>query len=137
MPGTLPTPPRHAGPHRAVLRRGASSAQRVFRLKTPCESNQACVIPTPLAIVLGMCQGPLRLLPSRFACFCGSVALSQLPSPRACSLEAVLWYTHLLEIPISHWGLKTHKPMPMSGVPSDCYQASGELTFVESLARAG
>jgi hypothetical protein len=42
---------------------------------------------------------------------------SALPSPRACSLEVVIWYTDLLEIPISHRGLKPHKPMPMTGVP--------------------
>ena len=35
----------------------------------------------------------------------GSVALAQLPSSGACSLEVVIWYTDLLEIPISHRGL--------------------------------
>ncbi|MFM8263628.1 MAG: hypothetical protein ACKN9S_15235 [Pirellula sp.] len=33
-----------------------------------CEANQSFVIPTPLAIVLAICQGPLRLLPCRIAC---------------------------------------------------------------------
>ena len=51
-----------------------------------------------------MCQGPLRLLPIRFACFCGSDALSQLPSPRAYSLEVVLWYTDLLMRYLSRTG---------------------------------
>jgi hypothetical protein len=43
--------------------------------------------------------------------------LPQLRSPLACSLEVVIWYTDLLEVPISHRGLKPHKPMPMTGVP--------------------
>lgn len=30
--------------------------------------NQAFVIPTPLAIVFAICQGPLRLSPWRIAC---------------------------------------------------------------------
>ena len=34
-----------------------------------------------------------------------AVALAQLPSARACSLEGVIWYTDLLEIPVSHRGL--------------------------------
>jgi hypothetical protein len=40
------------------------------------------------------------------ASFPRSVALAQLPSPSACSLEVVIWYTDLLEIPISHRGLE-------------------------------
>jgi hypothetical protein len=53
--------------------------------------------------------------------FPGSVALAQLPSARACSLEGVIWYTDLLEIPISHRGLvhcgrHPNNSMPMTGV---------------------
>jgi hypothetical protein len=40
--------------------------------------------------------------PCRIVRLCGSVALPQLPSPRACSLEVVIWYTDVLEIPISN-----------------------------------
>ena len=129
-----------------------------MRLKTPCSANQGFAIPTPLAIVLTLCQGPLRLLPWRIACLRGTfiaskclirlrrvstakrsmdsvvtlpnhsqdsilraVALAQLPSARACSLEAVIWYTGLLEIPISHRGLvqcgrRPNNSMPMTGV---------------------
>jgi hypothetical protein len=32
----------------------------------------------------------------------------------------VIWYTDLLEIPISHRGLEPHKLMPMTGVPKKC-----------------
>ncbi len=51
-----------------------------------------------------------------------SVALAQLPSPSACSLEAVIWYTDLLEIPYYTQGTgpnwtAPHKFMPMTGVP--------------------
>ena len=53
-----------------------------------------------------------------------SVALAQLPSPRACSLEVIIWYTGLLEIPISHRGLKPHKLMPMTGVPIGCSEVA-------------
>ena len=129
-----------------------------MRLKTPCSANQAFVIPPPLAIVLAICQGPLRLLPCRIAYLPGTfiasrfpirlrrvstakrsmdsvvtlpnhsqdsilraVALAQLPSARACSLEGVIWYTDLLEIPISHRGLvqcgrHPDNSMPMTGV---------------------
>ena len=115
-------------------------------------------MPTPLAIVLAMCQGPLRLLPCRIACLRGpfiasnfrarlrtgstakvsmdllvtlpnhsqvsfprSVALAQLPSRSACSLEAVIWYIDLQEIPISHRGLvqcgrHPNNSMPRTGV---------------------
>jgi hypothetical protein len=50
-----------------------------------------------------------------------AVALAQLPSARACSLEGVIWYTDLLEIPISHRGLvqsgrHPDNSMPMPGV---------------------
>ncbi|MFM2217501.1 MAG: hypothetical protein RL240_1819 [Planctomycetota bacterium] len=67
-----------------------------------------------------MYQRPLRLLPCRIACLRGTLALAQLPSPRACSLEVVIWYTDLLAIPISHRGLEPHKQMPMTGVPKNC-----------------
>ena len=40
------------------------------------------------------------------ASFPRSVTLTQLPSPSACSLEAFIWYTDLLEVPISHMGLE-------------------------------
>jgi hypothetical protein len=53
----------------------------------------------------------------RIACLRGTATLAQLPSPRAYSLEVVIWYIALLEIRISHMGLKPHKPMPVSGVP--------------------
>ena len=48
-------------------------------------------------------------------------ALAQLPSSGACSLEVVIWYTDLLEIPISHRGLvqcgrHPNNSMPMTGV---------------------
>ena len=33
--------------------------------------------------------------------------------------SSVIWYTDLHEIPISHRGLRPHKPMPMTGVPGD------------------
>ena len=135
---------------------------KLLRLKTSCSSDQAFDIPTPLAILMAMCQGPLRLLPYRIACLRGtfiasrfrirlrtvstakrsmgllvttpihsqasfprSVALAQLPSPRACSLEVVIWYTDLIEIPISHRGLEPHKPMPMTGAPKKMHASCG------------
>ena len=41
------------------------SALRILRLKTPQVCNQAFVMPTPLGIILVMCQEPLRVLPFR------------------------------------------------------------------------
>ena len=101
-------------------------------------ANQSFVIPTPLAIVLAICQGPLRLLPLHSqASFPRSVALPQLPSPRACSLEVVIWYTDLLEIPIPHRGLEPHKPMPMTGVPKPCTEVAGRpRTILETTLAA-
>jgi membrane fusion protein, multidrug efflux system len=46
----------HAGPHQAVQRSGASDAQRLFRLTSPCSCNHLFVMPTPLAMVFAMCQ---------------------------------------------------------------------------------
>jgi hypothetical protein len=51
----------------------------------------------------------------------GSVALVQLPSPRACSLEGVVWYTDLPGFPFSHrgraqCGRHPNNSMPMTGV---------------------
>ena len=40
------------------------------------------------------------------ATFPRSGSLTQLPSPNACSLEVFIWYTDLLEVPISHMGLE-------------------------------
>ncbi len=37
----------------------------------------------------------------------------------ASSLEVIIWYTGLLEIPVSHRGLNPHKLMPMTGVPKN------------------
>src|SRR6056297_2622157 len=47
---------QHAGPHYAVRRSGASSAHKVFNPIKPCSVSQVLVIPTPLAMVLAMCQ---------------------------------------------------------------------------------
>jgi hypothetical protein len=47
------------------------TAHKLLRLKTPCSASQAFVIPTPLAIVLAMCQGPLRLLRAGSLVFSG------------------------------------------------------------------
>ena len=82
--GHLPAPPRHAGPHRAVQRRRTSSAHRVLRLKTPCSANQACVIPTPLAIVLAIAKDPYD------SCSAGVLVL-----PSDCPLEDLFWYTDI------------------------------------------
>ncbi len=41
---------------RPCVRSGASSAQRVFMLNRPCSAIHAFASPTPLAIVLDMCQ---------------------------------------------------------------------------------
>ncbi len=72
------------------------------------------------------------------ASFPRSVTLAQLPSPRACSLGAVIWYTDLLEIPISHMGLEPNKLMPMTGVPSQCTPvADGALLDGQSLSATG
>ena len=46
----------HAGPHQAVQRSGASDAQRLFRLTSPCSCSHLFVMPTPLAMVFAMCQ---------------------------------------------------------------------------------
>jgi hypothetical protein len=51
------------------------------------------------------------------ASFPGSVALAQLPSRSACSLEAVNWYTDPLEIPISHRGLVRCGRHPNNSMP--------------------
>jgi len=53
-----------------------------------------------------------------------------LPSPCACSLEAVIWYTDLLEIPYNAQGTSPkwtapHKFMPMTGVPMTCKRVAG------------
>ena len=51
----------------SCLRNGdlTESARSVLRLKTRLVCDQAFVIPTPLGIVLTMCQGSLRVLPFR------------------------------------------------------------------------
>ena len=134
-------------------------------------------MPTPLAIVLAMCQGPLRLFPCRVACrrgtfiasrfrihlqtvstakrsmdllvTCptirrlpppGSFALAQLPSPRACSLEAVIWYNDLPEASTSLRGLvqcgrQLNNSMPMTGVPKPCTEARDPPSSNSDLAR--
>jgi hypothetical protein len=75
--------------------------------------------------------GQTRRLPIHSqASFPCSVALAQLPSPSACSLEVVIWYTDLLEIPISHRGLvqcgrHPNNSMPMTGVPKKCTGVAG------------
>jgi len=73
------------------------------------------------------------------ASFPRSVALAQLPSPSACSLEVVIWYTDLLEIPISHRGLEPHKLMPMTGVPMKCTEVDdgGFFEWIPHFRRLG
>ncbi len=130
LPGTLPTPPSMRGRTRRfqeneqVPPRGVSDSRHPAKLTNRSSSRHHLRSSWPMR------QGPLRLLPCRIAYFCGSVALPQLPSPRACSLVIFIWYTDLLEIPISHRGLKTHKPMPMTGVPKAMYR-SGWSTALE------
>ena len=41
----------------------------------------------------------------------------------------IIWYTGLLEIPISHRGLKPHKLMPMTGVPKRCRRRPRSAVF--------
>ena len=57
-------------------------------------------------------------------------ALAQLPSSGACSLEVVIWYTNLLEIPISNrrlvqCGPHPNNSMPMTGIPKCWTEAAG------------
>jgi pimeloyl-ACP methyl ester carboxylesterase len=47
----------------------------------------------------------------------GSVALVQLPSPRACSLEGVVWYTDLPGFPFSHRGRAQCRRHPNHSLP--------------------
>jgi len=47
-----------------------------------------------------------------------------------------IWYTDLIEIPISHKGLEPHKPMPMTGAPKKCTRvADHPVLDGESLRR--
>jgi hypothetical protein len=49
----------------------------------------------------------------------------------------VIWYTDLLEIPISHRGLEPHKPMPMTGVPKALDAEPPIASFLKSMLSGG
>ena len=75
------------------------------------------------------------------ASFPRAVTRTQLPSPSACSLEAVIWYTDLLEVSYNTQGTgptwtAPHKFMPMTGVPKKCTRVAGRaFSDGESLGR--
>jgi hypothetical protein len=63
-----------------------------------------------------------------------SVALEQLPSPGASSLEGVIWYTDLPEVSTSqrglvHCGRHPNNSMPMTGVPIGMYPRARSSDF--------
>jgi hypothetical protein len=67
-----------------------------------------------------------------------SVALEQLPSPRACSFEAVIWYTDIPEVSTSqrglvHCGRHPNNSMPMTGVLMACTRGLGRPILVVAL----
>jgi len=51
----------------------------------------------------------------------------------------VIWYTDVLEIPISYRGLEPHESMPMKGVPITCTEVAdgGYFRWNISLPRLG
>jgi len=67
-----------------------------------------------------------------------SVALEQLPSPGASSLEGVIWYTDLPEVSTSqrglvHCGRHPNNSMPMTGVLMACTRGLGRPILVVAL----
>jgi hypothetical protein len=67
-----------------------------------------------------------------------SVALEQLPSPGASSLEGVIWYTDLSEVSTSqrglvHCGRHPNNSMPMTGVPMACTRGLGRRILIVAL----
>jgi hypothetical protein len=67
-----------------------------------------------------------------------SVAFAQLPSPRACPLKAVIWYTDLPEVSTSqrglvHCGRHPNNSMPITGVPMACTRGLGRPILVVAL----
>ena len=67
-----------------------------------------------------------------------AVALEQLPSPGASSLEGVIWYTDLPEVSTSqrglvHCGRHPNNSMPMTGVLMACTRGLGRPILVVAL----